>query len=140
MRKSPLKRRQPLKSRGGASSLKSKIQINPVSLKKVEQMNLEVPARINLCKRAGGTPILGKQTYYIKGKVYPVATVQCWGGTCEKCHNHVDALEPHERKHRSLGGQLSMQNSLMLCRKCHEKEHHPIKSLIPKEQIALGGF
>ena len=102
--------------------LKRKKRLNPVSLKRIAQLNLEVPARVSLCQRVGGTPVFGKHTYYIKSKPYPVITVQCLGGVCEcGCGERTDGLlEPHEKVFRSHGGKLSLENTIMV-----KPEHHP---------------
>ena len=106
------------------SQLKRKRRLNPVSLKRVLQMQAETPERIALCNRAGGVPIMGKQTYYIKGKSYEVDTIQCFGGICEICHERKHLLEPHEYPFRSHGGKVSLKQSKMVCRECHDKEQN----------------
>ena len=47
-------------------------------------------------------------------------------GRCENCNQLPDwrGLAKHERKHRSQGGDpLDPGNCLMLCGRCHSKEH-----------------
>ncbi len=103
------------------TTLKRKTPLNRLSLKKIEERKQEVPIRIALCQRAGGTPVIGKNTYYIKGEAYPVTTVQCYGGVCEcGCQERIDGiLEPHEKVFRSHGGKLSLKNTIMV-----KHEHH----------------
>lgn len=47
------------------------------------------------------------------------------GGLCEKCGQPPDwrGLHPHEKAFRSQGGRLTLENSQMLCGKCHSAEH-----------------
>lgn len=121
MRQTPLQRKTPMKRTKG---------INRVSVRKVREMQGETPIRIALCQRAYGTPMLGKNTYCIKGVYYPVTTVKCAYGICENCGQRCEYLEPHEKKHRSLGGRLSLENTIMVCRPCHRilQNNEPIWS------------
>jgi len=67
---------------------------------------------------------------------------------CEKCGSeeklevhHNKKLEPYEARHNSPKNQ--QENLIVLCRDCHEKEHHPIvyraelRDLIPVNQGRL---
>ena len=81
-----------------------------ISKKRLLEIKEEVAIRRLLCERAGG---------FWNG-------LECEGGYCEECGKPADwmGLTPHEKKFRSKGGKLSMENSQMLCMKCHMKEHH----------------
>ncbi len=117
--------------------LKRTMRISTISIKKIDELNSQVPIRLALCQRAEGTPVFGKSTYYIKGKPYPLTTVQCYGGICEcGCGEKTDGiLEPHEKKHRSLGGKLSLDNTIMVTREHHRvlQNNEPIWT--PKERV-----
>lgn len=121
MKRTPLKRYTPLKAKRG---------LNGKSPAKICQLQAEAPIRIALCQRAGGQPKLILHTPVISGKEYQWWQVICIGGKCENCGKSCDALEPHEFKHRSLGGKLSIFNSKMVCRACHEtlQNNRPIWS------------
>ena len=86
-------------------------RINPISKKRAVEHIGEFAIRKQLCERAGG---------FWNGFF-------CVGGKCEeeKCGKPADwrGLHPHEKKFRSQGGKLSLKNSLMLCGRCHNKEH-----------------
>ena len=55
---------------------------------------------------------------------------QIWercGGICEKCSiNRVtwDSGQMHEKQHRGKGGDISLENSIFICRDCHDAAHH----------------
>lgn len=87
--------------------------INKISMKRKAQLKDEIFIREQLCDRAGG------EFYSHKG--YSI----CLGGLCELCGKPPDfrGLRPHEKKFRSRGGKLSMENSKMVCGKCHSSEH-----------------
>ena len=70
-----------------------------VSDKKRAEIQAEYPIRVELAKRAQGK--------------------------CEECYELPDwrGLHPHETVHRSQGGKMSLDNSLMLCGSCHSREH-----------------
>ena len=91
----------------------NRTKINPISDKRREEMKAEYEIREQLCGRAGG--------YWVRSGSY----YRCIGGLCEGCSQPPDwrGLSPHEKKHRSQGGKLSLENSKMLCGKCHSKEH-----------------
>src|SRR4029077_5373772 len=46
-------------------------------------------------------------------------------GFCEGCAIPVTELtgHMHEQKHRGKGGEISMDNSVFICAKCHQTEH-----------------
>ncbi len=102
--------------------------INRYSEAKIAELQAEAPIRIALCKRAGGTPMTREVQVYRNGEKYTYTKVECIGGICEcglpDCPKHPpygQHLEPHELTHRSLGGKLSLQNSKMVIRACHNK-------------------
>lgn len=89
--------------------------LKPISKKKRQQLKDELPVRIELCHRAGGTWV--KANNLIGG--------YCRGGICEcdlpdcKKSAGYEGLHPHEKIHRGLGGKLSLENSLMVRNDCH---------------------
>lgn len=108
--------------------------LNKISLKRILQAEEELPARRAVCERAGGV-----------FRVIPVGAVRiergrlvrrtlymsyCLGGYCEKCGEKPDwrGLSFHERKFRSQGGEVSIQNTVAVCGKCHS-ENHGIKEV-----------
>jgi hypothetical protein len=46
-------------------------------------------------------------------------------GFCELCATSITEkwAHMHELKHRGKGGEISMDNSVMACAKCHQHEH-----------------
>ena len=55
---------------------------NKYSLKKIGQLNGEVKARIALCKRAGGTPVISNELVKRNDKsIHIIQRVLCVGGT-----------------------------------------------------------
>lgn len=96
--------------------------INRYSLKRIAELQAEAPVRVELCKRAGGTPIQREVQIYRKGEKYTYTKVECTNGICEcGCGQRSSLLEPHEDKHRSQGGKLSMSNTIMTTRHCHRR-------------------
>ncbi len=100
--------------------------LNRYSEKKILEMQAEAPIRIELCKRAGGTPSVREVQIYRNGQKYTYPKVVCIGGTCEcvlprcpKSPPYGQHLEPHEKRHRSLGGKLTLENTIMVIRNCH---------------------
>ena len=85
-----------------------------ISEKKRQQIKEEYPIRIALCLRAEGT--------WEKASEF---SGLCIGGKCELCHEQPDfrGLRPHEQLFRSKGGVLSLDNSIMLCGRCHSLKH-----------------
>ena len=116
LRRTPLKRKTPLKAYKG---------LNQVSPKHLEELRAELPIRLELIKRCGGSPVYREFSVVVNGERAILQTVLCWGGICELCGKPArgEFLEPHERRHRSLGGWLSLANSVMCHRRCHNREH-----------------
>lgn len=92
-----------------------KTPLNFKSKRKVLELQAEEPIRIQLAQRAGGEPVLIPRKGYTQ--------VICHGGTCEcgcgKSTNYI--LEPHEKHTRGQGGKLSLENTIMILRGCHER-------------------
>ncbi len=90
-------------------------RLNPISKKRQQQIKDELPIRIKLCERCGGTWIYTSS--FSHG--------YCRGGRCELCHQKGDfrGLTPHEQVFRSHNGKLSLSNSKMLCGTCHDSKH-----------------
>lgn len=46
-------------------------------------------------------------------------------GECEMCEAPVteSSGHMHEKKHRGKGGEISLDNSIFICAKCHQYEH-----------------
>ena len=93
-------------------------RINPISKRKLHQIEQEKPIRALPAERCGGTWI---ETRSIVGGY-------CSGGTCEEegCYFQgaeeyypLFNLHPHEKLRRGQGGRLTLFNSIMLCNKCH---------------------
>lgn len=100
--------------------LKRKKPLNRMSLRKIIKLNDEVDVRIQLCKRAGGEPTVKTRNIKLNnGTEIELHTVECRNGRCEECHTFNYHLEPHEDPPRSKGGKVSMEQSTMLCRRCH---------------------
>ena len=96
--------------------------INRYSLKRIQQLNDEVPERIALCRRASGTPILRKVTIYRKGIGHPVTIVECTYGICEcGCGKLFPRIYPHEEPFKSHGGKVSLKDSRMVSPEHHRK-------------------
>jgi hypothetical protein len=110
------------------TTLKRGKPLNHISVKKLMSLEQEVNDRLALCNRAGGTPYCHTKTISISGKPYNQTVMTCYNGTCEICGQRADVLSPHEKRHRSLGGKLSTQNSIMSCDECHRKHQNDAKS------------
>lgn len=98
MKRTPLKRRK---------------RIPPISKKRQAQLPDEIEIRRKLCERAGGYFVTdGKRS-------------RCINGRCEKCGRLPDwrGLHPHEKKFKSQLGKMSLENSIMVCGKCHSAYH-----------------
>ena len=103
--------------------------INRYSLKKIAELNAEVPIRYQLIARCQGIPHPYKEYTYNNGKRYSINRVSCLGGYCEcglpECGHrwatHDKPLHPHEKLSRGQGGKLSMENSVMVMDECHAK-------------------
>ena len=106
-------------------------RLNPISPRRVAELNAQKEVRIALCKRAGGSPMVSKRTFTINGKDYQAKLVLCRNGVCEcGCGQHGEILTPHELKTRGSGGKLSLDNSLMVRVDCHRRiqNNNPIWS------------
>ena len=59
-------------------------------------------------------------------------------GNCELCSATVteQSGHMHEMHHRGKGGEISLENSMMICVKCHKNAH---KDRNPKWSRILGG-
>lgn len=90
-----------------------KTRLRPISKKRQIELGKEIEIRRQLCERAGGI-------FVTNGRAG-----RCIGGLCEDCGQAPDwrGLHPHERVFRSHNGKLSLENSLMLCGKCHSARH-----------------
>lgn len=104
--------------------------LNRYSEQRIAKLQAETPIRIDLCKRAGGTPITREVQIYRNGQKYTYIKVECSWGTCELCGKPTYRLEPHESPPRSQGTPISLEHSKMICRPCHIKAHrsYPIWS------------
>lgn len=114
-----------------------KTPLNKYSLKKIAQIQGEAPIRVELCKRAGGKPLTREAAIVRKGVKHTYTKVECVGGVCEcglpdcpKYPLYGQHLEPHEQLPRGRGGKLSLQNSIMVLRRCHRilQKNEPIWS------------
>lgn len=117
LRPTPLKRRTRLKAYKG---------LNQVSPKRLQELRGELPVRLTLIKRCGGIPVYKDYSVVCRGQREPIRTVLCVGGTCEICDKPAgrgEILELHEEPFRSQGGKVSLKDSKMAHRVCHNKEH-----------------
>lgn len=97
--------------------------LNRMSLRKIIGVNNEVDVRIQLCERAGGEWTIKTRNIKLNnGTEIELRTVECHNGKCEECHTFNYHLEPHEDPPRSKGGKVSLEQSKMLCRRCHNKK------------------
>lgn len=124
MRRTPLKSKTPLK-RGK--------RLNPMSKRKIDEVNGEYEARVQLCLRCGGNPITTSREIRLNDdSVYPLRTVTCIGGYCEVCGKparYNQHLHPHERVPRGRDGKLTLSNSIM----CHDYPcHAQVQNNMPK--------
>jgi hypothetical protein len=114
-------------------------KLNPISPQQVCKRNAEVPERIKLCLRCGGKPHIKKQLIkFNNGHSDLLITVSCIGGICEICHKPAgnEFLTPHEKKNRSQGGRVELQNSVMCHWRCHPISK-PMWSKMPSDNTAL---
>ncbi len=131
MKRSPLLRKTPLKAYTG---LKRSKKMKAISERKVAEINDQETVRVALCIRCGGSATIS--TRRTVGGLLTI--VQCFGGKCEICGKPtsiVGPLEPHELVSRSIGGILSMDNSRMVCRNCHETDQ-----ALPIAERLLGAY
>ncbi len=96
-----------------------KTSLKPVALRRVTQLNAEVPARIELCRRAGGMPMIKTNTLTVSDEVVELTTVVCFGGKCEICGHDAYILEPREKISRGLDEAVSLKNSVMAHHHCY---------------------
>jgi len=118
--------------------LKRKTPLNRYSIKKIAELNAEAPIRLELCRRAHGIPKEHIQKYRRKGVIHEIHRVICRNGICEcGCGQRYPVLEPHEKVFRSHGGKLSLDNSILLSRECHQVAQNNVLKWTP---IQEGGF
>jgi len=109
--------------------IKRRKPLNKYSLKKIDQLNGEVKARIALCKRAGGAPVISNELVKRNDKsVHIIQRVRCVGGVCEcgcgkPANQYNGSLEPHETPRRSTSKSIkvSLRYSKMVLRGCHQR-------------------
>lgn len=104
--------------------LKRNKRLSPISGRYIDKRNSEILDRVKLCRRCGGQLQVKCLAYQIKGETKVMVSVRCYNGDCEICGNHVAGfLDPHEYiLTRGKGGRVSVDNSKMVCRGCHNKE------------------
>ena len=100
--------------------------LNRYSEKRIAELQAEAPIRIALCERAGGKAITREVQVYRNGQKHTYTKVECVGGICEcglpdcpKQPPYGQHLEPHEKLFKGQGGKLTMDNSIMVLRRCH---------------------
>lgn len=106
--------------------------LNQYSLKKIDQLNAELPIRLELIKRCGGKPLPYNETAHHNGTAFIIRRVRCLGGMCECGHRDCrkfagrinGELEPHEKVPRGRGGKLSLDNTIMVLHACHIREQN----------------
>lgn len=113
-------RRTLLKSK---TPLRQTKPLNPISKRKIDQINGEYANRIKLCLRCGGMPHIETRMIRLNNRQrFQLRSVTCIGGYCEICHKPTgnSILHPHEKNPRGKGGKLSLENSIM----CHNEPCH----------------
>ena len=107
-----------------------KAWMNRYSPQRIQQFYAEFPERIALAERCGGEAFVYYEVFnpYKQEPVY-IPRVRCIGGICEICGKSADGeiLEPHESPRRSKGGLVSLKDSVMCHRACHNGEHPGVK-------------
>jgi len=108
------------------NGIKQNKRPNKYSLKQIDKLNAELPVRVKLIRRCGGTPIYYNQTVQHNGTSFIIRRVRCKGGTCEcgcnrQANSFLGDLHPHERLWRGRGGKVSLENSIMVLNECHER-------------------
>ena len=107
-----------------------KAHINHYSKARIQKFYDEFPERIALAERCGGEAFIYYEVFnpYKQEPVY-IPRVRCIGGICEICGKSADGeiLEPHESPRRSKGGLVSLKDSVMCHRACHNGEHPGVK-------------
>jgi len=106
--KTPLKRGKPL---------------NRYSLKRVAELNAELPVREKLCHQADGVPFYYDTVATVSGKHVLIKHLACLHGICQKCGRRMPQVDPHEEPFRSHGGKVSLKDSKMWCRDCQATRH-----------------
>ena len=108
-----------------------KSRLNPISKKRQQEMFEEVEIRKALCTRARGTFYTWVGTFKQPDGTFQMPICNCIDGICEHCHKRHSKLEPHEwGKKRSHGGKISLTNSIMVGRRCHDILEGKIKEVI----------
>ena len=105
--------------------LKRAKPMNDISPKMLLELKRQVPVRVALAERCGGKPYHYTVKLRCRGVVVLVPMVRCLGGTCEICKLPVGGqiLEPHEYPFKTHGGKVSLKDSKMAHRICHNAEH-----------------
>jgi len=99
-----------------------RIPLKQVSKKKITKLESELEIRIELCKRAGGE---WHKDSSIVGGHCEFGVCECGCGRPPNDWQSGYRLEPHELIHRGVGGKLSMDNTIMVRRDCHNILQHP---------------
>lgn len=75
------------------------------------------------CRTNRGAPHMSRKLY--KERDLRLQLMERCNGVCEQCgsNGYPFGIHPHEKLFRSLGGELSLSNSIMLCQTCHAKYH-----------------
>lgn len=97
--------------------------LNRYSERRIAELQAEAPIRIELCRRAGGTPTTREVQIYRNGQRYTYTKVECHNGICEICGRFGRVIEPHEDPLRSKGGKVSLVDSKMVHRHCYADQH-----------------
>ena len=110
-----------------------KTAIRKISDKRKQKLLDEIPTRKALCERCGGE---WHSADILTGGI-------CYGGHCEVCGAPPlppeFLLRPHEKVFRSMGGELSLENSVMCCTKCQNAPHR-IDVKFSQPQWSKGGL
>lgn len=104
--------------------------MNRYSPQRIQQFYAEFPERIALAERCGGEPFVYYEDYKPnKGEKICIPRVRCIGGICELCKlpANDEILEPHEERRRSHGAKVSISESIMVHRACHNGKHPSVK-------------
>jgi hypothetical protein len=91
--------------------------IQPISDKKLEVLKHDVGVKKKAIKRCGGIPY---ESSFYKGVCI---NVRCMGGICERCGlvacPPTYELHNHEKVFKSAGGEVTEDNTVMICDCCH---------------------
>ena len=89
----------------------------------------ETSTAVRLFKSKKAAFASGEAVWFVS-RTWAVSSIrhQIWlrcRGACEKCTAPVNenSGEMHEKKHRGKGGEISIDNSIFICRECHQHEH-----------------